>query len=43
MPGRMIHQAWTDREETIRFVSLDGRFDYHAATDSAPTVQSGMR
>jgi pimeloyl-ACP methyl ester carboxylesterase/quercetin dioxygenase-like cupin family protein len=36
MPGRMIHQAWTDREETIVFVSLDGRWDYHAATDSVP-------
>jgi pimeloyl-ACP methyl ester carboxylesterase/quercetin dioxygenase-like cupin family protein len=37
MPRRMIHQAWTDREETILFVSLDGRFDYHAASDSVST------
>ena len=36
MPGRMIHQLWTDDEETIIFVSLDGPFDYHAATDSLP-------
>jgi CubicO group peptidase (beta-lactamase class C family)/pimeloyl-ACP methyl ester carboxylesterase/quercetin dioxygenase-like cupin family protein len=36
MPGRMIHQAWSGDEETIIFVSLDGRWDYHAATDSVP-------
>ena len=36
MPGRMIHQAWCGDEETIIFASLDGPWDYHAATDSLP-------
>lgn len=43
MPGRMIHQAWTDGEETIIFVSLDGRWDYHAASDSVPPATPRSR
>ena len=38
MPGRMIHQAWTEDAETIVFVSLDARWDYHAAPDSMRTA-----
>ena len=37
MPRRMVHQAWSEDEETIIYVSLDGPWDYHAATDSLPT------
>jgi quercetin dioxygenase-like cupin family protein len=43
MPGRMIHRAWTADEETILFVSLDGRFDYHSAADSVPMPASTPR
>lgn len=38
MPGRMVHQAWTEAEETIVFVSLDGRWDYHAVPDSVKVI-----
>ena len=41
MPARIIHEAWTDGKETIIFVSLDGTWDYHAASDSMP-VPSAM-
>lgn len=37
MPRRMVHQAWSEGEETIVYVSLDGPWDYHAAKDSLPT------
>lgn len=43
MPGRVIHQAWTEGDETIVFVSLDGRWDYHAAADSVTTPASTAR
>ena len=43
MPGRMIHQAWSEGDETIIFVSLDGRWDYHAAADAKPAPATKSR